>query len=216
MLIIFLLYNFYTSHNFFLFVISLIFVFHFINIFNFMDGSDGLAITQTFFFLLYFFYFFNISNVFGHNVLFLILPLIVIFYYNLKKQIFLGNSGSYLLGVYAILLLSENYDSLYDIFIWVYIFIFFYIDTSFLILKRLFNKENIFKAHNNHLYQILCKKFGNHKTFLMIYICFNTFMFLIFFIIFNLSISSQIYYVLLILFLLTSIYPYIYYKVKSS
>ena len=58
------------------------------------------------------------------------------------------------------------------ILIFLNIYSFFLLDTSLTLLTRFKNKENIFKAHNKHLYQQLSLK--NNKIFSINYIAYMT------------------------------------------
>ena len=84
--------------NMFEIIFWISFLVFFVNIYNFMDGIDGLATSQAIFILVSFII---LENFYSSGALILfIIPLIIFLFYNLNpSKIFLGNAGSYMLGM---------------------------------------------------------------------------------------------------------------------
>lgn len=143
-----------------------------INAYNFMDGVNGItggysAVILFTFFLINNFYLTFIDN----DFLMLIIYGIMIFnFLNFRKKAkcFAGDVGSISMAFIIIfilikLILASN-QFLFILFLAVY-----GIDTTMTIFVRLYKKENIFKAHNQHLFQLLVriKKFSHLKVTLI-------------------------------------------------
>lgn len=153
-----------------------------INIYNFMDGIDQLATMQAIFLVLGFI-------LIGYNfygikpTLFIFIAFFLINFP--RTKLFLGNTGSYILGFFVAFIIIEtiwhsvamNY-SIIPIFILMTVF---YVDTTYTILVRFFRKFNdknssiiisikhITNAHRTHSYQKLAIKLNSHsKTVLLI------------------------------------------------
>ena len=176
-----------VSTNFeysFITIFWIIFIMYFINIYNFMDGIDSLASSQSIYFissiaLLY--SFFPVTTI----------PIIAFLLFNITPaKIFLGNSGSYLLGtLLASYLFNMGYDFLYinEIIIYLILLTIFLADSTYTLLRRfIYNyierKETFIKsiqyvtdAHSTHNYQILAKKFKNHATVVLLLMSYNIF-----------------------------------------
>ena len=142
------------------------------NALNLIDGLDGLCITVSSIFLLWIMITFN--NINNMNIV-LILSLVFILYLNLKKKIFLGDSGSLFLGSLIGLNLIFNYNL--DIFINNYpvenIFILLMLpglDMFRVFAIRMINKKNPFTSDRNHLHHLLISKDFNKVQILIIFI----------------------------------------------
>ena len=95
-------------------IIWMIFFIFFINIYNFMDGIDGLAASQAIFILLCFSFFNNFYSI--NSLILYIIPIIIFLLYNVSpSKIFLGNTGSYLLGLLIAILIFNSSMRLSDI-----------------------------------------------------------------------------------------------------
>ena len=132
----------------------------------------------------------------------IIFPLILFLILNFNGKIFLGNSGSYLLGfmlAYIIIKTYNNSNDFYSDKIFLNMFL-PCIDMIRLFFSRLKNKNNPFSPDRKHLHHKLLQKFGYKYTiqiisalsvmpyFLSFYI--NTYVILIFFIIFYFSLNK--------------------------
>ena len=140
-----------------------------VNAINFIDGIDGLAISQVFKTLV-------IIEVFSVEFtplysmgLILVLAILPLYYFNFKRKrkVFLGDSGSLLLGtvvsIYAFYLLSENYTinqslSINKTLLSVIVLVYPLIDLIRVFVIRLKNKKSPFKPDQNHLHHFFFKK----------------------------------------------------------
>ena len=140
-----------------------------VNAINFIDGIDGLAISQVFKTLV-------IIEVFSVEFtplysmgLILVLAILPLYYFNFKRKrkVFLGDSGSLLLGtvvsIYAFYLLSENYTinqslSINKTLLSVIVLFYPLIDLIRVFVIRLKNKKSPFEPDQNHLHHFFLKK----------------------------------------------------------
>lgn len=149
-----------------------------INAFNYTDGIDGLLSTlyiNIFIFFIIFCYFFgNVSE--AKFLIFFIIPVLIFLFFNFSifnlPKIFLGDSGSNLLGYltgFTMIFLYKKILISPSILIWpVALIIFEFLSTN---IVRILSKKNIFHSGNDHLhYQI--QKIYNLKT-LSINLIFN-------------------------------------------
>lgn len=130
----------------------------FINAYNYVDGIDGLATSISIIIivtLLLYMGNFN-TDLFRYSIL-IIIPLLIFLLFNISflslPKIFLGDSGSILLGFfisfYAIIL-SEKYDLKPSLIIWPLGYIVFeFLSTTIL---RIVNKKSIFRAGRDHFH----------------------------------------------------------------
>lgn len=174
----------------------------FINAFNMVDGINGQAATYTtIIFLIY------ISNdIFFTFLVILSLNLIIYIYYNFKNLMFLGDSGSLILGFLISYISIKAYNQNFII----------HADEIFLIMsipgyellrlfiKRILIGRNPFTADSNHIHHYLIKKFSHIKTFIIMQTLFFFPIFSYFIIkIFYVSLFLSIFIYLLLLILLT-------------
>ena len=173
--------------------LTTIFVFLIIVIaYNFIDGIDGLAIIE-FIKIVFIIEYFALENtplkIFSYITILSILPL---FYFNFKKEnkIFLGDSGSLLLGtvisVYTFYILGDNYilNPIYlknKTFFSILILLYPLIDLLRIFIIRLKNNKSPFEPDQNHIHHILYKKgYSSIKNILIIqffYACVFCFLF---------------------------------------
>ena len=137
----------------------------FLNAFNMIDGINGLSIS---YFLICTFYLLFISI---WNLFFIILIICSIFflYYNFKNKIFLGDSGSLLLGFILALIFIKSYNEdkiLADQII--ILMILPGIDLLRVAISRILKKKHAFEPDRNHLHHILMKKFNNFSSYILI------------------------------------------------
>ncbi len=159
--------------------LTVIWIVWLINAYNFMDGIDGIAGIQAL----------TASigwSLFGwlFNIEFLYLFGLVIFFSTLgflmhnwqPAKIFMGDVGSAFLGytfaVFPFLIpdpdtpvgIQKFIPFLTVTFVWLFVF-----DTFVTLLKRLWKKEKVWKAHRQHLYQKLVIKKFSHSVVAQIY-----------------------------------------------
>jgi len=131
-----------------------------INGFNFTDGVHGLTIMYTIILILnlnYFTYFILNKDFHNYEILYLIPILIIIFIYNIKEKIFLGDSGSYFLasiiGLFVVnLTISKSYSYPY---VYGCLLIYPAFEVFFSILRKIINKGNPLEADKKHLHHLL-------------------------------------------------------------
>ena len=148
--------GFYQENNIHHIILAIVLFSWFINIFNFMDGVDGITPSMSITILLgiTFAYLTNKSSYFPAFEIVSIIACLSFLYWNWSPaKIFLGDVGSIFLGFLCAL-------SLYWLYLegqtwhWVLSLPMYYIlDTSLTLIKRLFEKKKIWQAHNEHFYQ---------------------------------------------------------------
>lgn len=146
-----------------------------INSINFIDGLDGLALTVILVFISSFEFFSKDYFLFDNLSLLLVFSIIPLWYFNFRKtnKIFLGDSGSLMLGtfvsIYTISILKNDYiiRPEYDIHkILFVISILFYpiIDIIRIFSLRIFNGKSPFVADKNHIHHVLLNRSKSHKV----------------------------------------------------
>lgn len=142
-----------------------------INAINLVDGIDGLCILISIIFITWSMYVFkNIEFLY----IIVIISLIYILYLNLKKNIFLGDSGSLFLGALIGMMLISNYNlqiskaqfPVEDIFLTIMLP---GLDMFRVFLTRIFNKKNPFHPDRTHLHHLLVKYGLKTKKILTIF-----------------------------------------------
>lgn len=129
-----------------------------INAYNFMDGINGITGLYTLVVLggLQYVNFYQHPFIEPDLIWFPMLSCLVFLFYNFRKKalVFAGDVGSITIAFWIIFLISElviaSNNWIYLLFLTVY-----GVDTILTIIHRLFLRENIFKAHRLHFYQIL-------------------------------------------------------------
>ncbi len=152
--------------NIFIFIFLVIFITAVINFTNFMDGSDGLVAGCMFVFFLIINYKLN-SNI---SLIILLGSLAPFIYWNWNPaKIFMGDIGSTFLGVYFIANILQ-FNDLNEILGLLLIASPFFGDALITIFRRFFKRQNIFKAHRQHLYQRLYLGKLSKKQVALLYI----------------------------------------------
>ena len=143
--------------------IAIVSIVWFINAFNFMDGIDGITSIEIIFICLSIIFFqFFLEKEINILALSIFITIIVFLYFNWNPAtIFLGDSGSIPLGFLIISLLIDL--SLKGYWLASLILPLYYIlDTSLTLFKRVYNKKKFWKAHSEHYYQIALKNGFSH------------------------------------------------------
>ena len=177
------------------------------NSFNYFDGLDG-TLSFTVISVLVILYFLSNNQNLNIYLLILLLPICIFLCFNFSifklPKIFLGDSGSLLLGfiVSFLLIYLANQNIIHPILLaWsVVIFVYEFLSLN---LIRLKDKKGLFKPGKDHLHYIILKKsnsifFSNSLIFLLNLILF--FLGYFSFLIFNPLISFILYIVLFIIF----------------
>jgi len=166
-----------------------------INAYNFMDGIDSLILFQSIFVLSSLLLLAPNSIVIQYLHIDLILAALIalLFFGKSPSKLFLGNSGSYFLGLYlSMIIITVLYY--WDISFLTYsiLFTIILIDTIYVILKRFFVKlsnlyrenknlhisiyislKHITEPHCTHNYQKLTKKINSHAKVVFILMLYN-------------------------------------------
>ena len=129
-----------------------------INAYNFMDGINGMTggYSSIVILALWFVNNYHIKFIDNDFLIFTLLGLMVFSYFNFrtKARCFAGDVGSISIAVIILFLLVKlifkEQNLTYILFLSVY-----GVDSVLTIIHRLFLKENIFKAHRLHLFQVI-------------------------------------------------------------
>lgn len=146
--------------------VTVFFIYIFFNFLNFSDGHNGIAISLSIFFIIALTVQKNNLNNFEFYFIIILFILLIL---NLKNILFLGNSGSTLLGVLIPMLYIYDYN-INSSLLCDKIFIIFFIpgfDMTRLVCERTINKKSIFKGDTNHLHHLIKYKFGSRYTLLI-------------------------------------------------
>jgi len=151
-------------------ILTIIFIVFVINATNFTDGVDGLATTETIKCLIIVLVTNSWSLFDNYNYLFvlILISLIPLYYFNFKQnnKVFLGDSGSLLLGgiiSIAIISLTNLPGNDGEFFLNTPSIILLcipypIIDTSYVIINRIINKKSPFIADKSHIHHLIIKK----------------------------------------------------------
>jgi len=138
------------------------------NAINLLDGKDGLVGTTFLIFLINILLF--TSNDLNFFYLILITSTIIFLFFNIKGKIFLGNSGSYLIGGMMSLITIQNYNisnvPIERIFI---MFSLFGLDMLRIYIERIITGKHPFKGDNNHLHHYIFNYYKSKYIALIIY-----------------------------------------------
>lgn len=152
-----------------------------VNGINFIDGIDGLAITEVIKTILLIEYF-SLSKTPLFYLSFILLASIApLYYFNFKKKkkIFLGDSGSLFLGsliaCYVFYVLTPEYKfmpgfELNKFIFSVIIILYPLVDLFRVFVIRIYNGVSPFIADNNHIHHKVINKFGKHYLALLLII----------------------------------------------
>jgi len=140
-----------------------------INAYNMSDGHNGLASLIA---LSWFLYFLNYKSPIYFFLTPIIISIFLIFIFNIRSKIFLGDSGNYFISaLFASLIINQN--NITNNFFAEEIFILLMlpgIDMLRLFIIRIINKKNPFKGDRQHLHHYLKNKFKNDYLVLISYL----------------------------------------------
>lgn len=150
-----------------------------INSINFIDGIDGLAISIFLVFIIAFEFFSNSNTPFINFSIIMISTIIPLFYFNFRRtnKVFLGDSGSHLMGgivsIYTVYILSNNYlikeqYDLHKILFVISILSYPIIDLVRIFCLRIYKGNSPFIADKNHIHHILQSKLKSHLKVLLV------------------------------------------------
>ena len=150
----------------FIFSVFLIFgIVWFINAFNFMDGINGITSVQVISICLSLlaldYYINNEINILAFSVL--IVTLVFCYFNWTPASIFLGDAGSIPLGFIMFLLLIDY--ALNGMWVISTILPLYYLmDTSITLIKRVYRRQRFWEAHKEHFYQQAIKNGFSHSS----------------------------------------------------
>ena len=133
----------------------------FYNTLNFSDGANGIAKSLSIYWVFMLIYKQNDYRLFLFT---LFISLLILLFFNLRKKLFLGNSGASMLSVIIGILYIKIYSTDNTIFsdeIFMY-FVFPGIDVIRVVGERILNKKSPFFADNTHLHHYLIKSFNQN------------------------------------------------------
>lgn len=154
-------------------LLAYIFFIGVLNAYNFMDGINGMTGLYSLS-ILFGLYYINENIALFIKPEFIIYPILACFIFlfcNYRKRAicFAGDVGSMAISFWIttlLLLLMMSTQS----FVWILLLAVYGVDTVCTILHRLYLKQNIFKAHRLHLYQILSNEYKiDHRIVSAIY-----------------------------------------------
>tara|TARA_A100001015_G_scaffold48939_1_gene54062 strand:+ start:9983 stop:10981 length:999 start_codon:yes stop_codon:yes gene_type:complete len=168
---------------------SLLCVLLLINAFNYFDGIDG-SLSLTFISVLIILYFLSTDENINLFLILISIPIIIFLFFNFSffklPKLFLGDSGSLLLGFITSFLLiyfSINNIAHPILLAWsVAIFVYEFLSVN---LQRIINNKNPFKPGLDHLHHYLHKKTKSIPTTNFLIFITNIFLFLLGYIVFN-------------------------------
>ena len=151
------------------FIFSIFCIITLVNDINLADGENGLVVSIFLIFLIIFYY----NHFDPINAIFipLILSCILFLTYNIKGLVFLGNSGSYLIGGLISFITIQSYNFNFipveEIFL---LFSLYGLDMLRVYLERILRKIHPFTAEKNHLHHYIYKTSESKLINLLIYL----------------------------------------------
>jgi UDP-GlcNAc:undecaprenyl-phosphate/decaprenyl-phosphate GlcNAc-1-phosphate transferase len=131
-----------------------------LNAYNFMDGINGITGGYSLVAIITFWYINNFINPFIENdfLYFTFISLLIFNFFNFrtKAKCFAGDVGSVSIAVIIIFLVLKLIN-LTNQYYYILILAVYGVDSVLTIIHRIIKKENIFKAHNSHFFQLLAK-----------------------------------------------------------
>jgi Fuc2NAc and GlcNAc transferase len=158
--------------------VTLVCIVWFLNLFNFMDGIDGIAISEAVFMS-------GAGGILaalngapvGMVMAMLVLAAACLGFVPLNwppARMFMGDVGSGFLGfVIGILALATIVSGTLSVWTWILLSGTFLTDATVTLLRRLARGENIHQAHRSHAYQCLARKWQSHRRVTLCYIAIN-------------------------------------------
>jgi len=156
-------------------VITVFWIVAFMNIFNFMDGANGIASGCAAFGLCVFGVMAGALDAVLVAMMSILLAIAVVGFFpgNFSRgKLFMGDNGSQALSfiIAALAVLGANHtDGALSALSMPVIFAPFIFDVAWTLLHRLLRRKNIFKAHREHLYQLLIRMGNSHKKVTIFY-----------------------------------------------
>jgi Fuc2NAc and GlcNAc transferase len=148
-----------------------------INFYNFMDGIDGLAVSQGLFVSLSLAWFCADAGAPSLSVMALGLAcaLAAFSFYNMPPaRLFMGDVGSNFLG-YAFLVLGLLVVRAGVLDYWAYLILMggFFVDSTVTLVARMREGVVWYHGHRTHAYQLAARRLGSHAKVVMVYVGVN-------------------------------------------
>ncbi|MFO7728689.1 MAG: glycosyltransferase family 4 protein [Desulfonatronovibrio sp.] len=159
-------------------LVGIIFLAWFLNLFNFMDGIDGIAASEAVFvssgaaLIIWFGGGQNISL-----MTFFSCACLGFLCWNWPPaRIFMGDAGSGFLGI-VLGLLAVQTARFPEISIWSWLILsaVFIVDATVTLLRRIITGKPWYRAHRNHCYQILARRWQSHRKVTVLLLLINLF-----------------------------------------
>tara|TARA_Y100000588_G_C14278450_1_gene935666 strand:- start:4786 stop:5820 length:1035 start_codon:yes stop_codon:yes gene_type:complete len=149
-----------------------------INTFNFIDGADGLvSINSAIFSFVGGIYLLLTNDLVLSSSLFILFTVNIgfLFFNWSPAKIFMGDSGSLLLGSLFVIFIIGSYAQGSNIYwVWLTLLSIFYVETTVTLFVRIWRKENVFSVHHSlHAYQQIIINSGIHSRPALISILIN-------------------------------------------
>jgi Fuc2NAc and GlcNAc transferase len=148
-----------------------------INLYNFMDGIDGLAISEAIFLALGSALIIGVAG--GDEIEALLLAVVCMgfaFFNWPPAKLFMGDAGSGFLGlIYAVIALHANLTLQTTLWPWLILPGVFIVDTTFTLLRRMLTRQRWYQAHCSHAYQRAAKRFRSHRRVTVSVLMINVF-----------------------------------------
>jgi len=148
-----------------LFCFGVFWFFSLCNVFNFMDGIDGIGATQSIiiasFLSLHVLMF---DSILASQLWIFVASLIGFLVFNKPPaKIFMGDVGSLFCGFFIAAFSIYSVASGVPILHVLVLLSYYFADTAYTLVRRFLNRENIFQAHNKHVYQRLVRMGWSHS-----------------------------------------------------
>lgn len=159
-------FHFITETNLIFILINTLIFLMLVNTLNFQDGEDlNISILLI---IIFCNFYFNTNNKFTQNTSELILLFLISFsFFNFKKKfLYFGDSSCYFISIIIFLFVYEELKNEILIKSLISIVIFPIIDVIYVVIYRIFKKENLLSRNYLHLYQIIAKK-TNSKLYIL-------------------------------------------------
>ena len=137
-------------------------LFLFYNSFNFSDGANGIALSSSIIYLIYLLIKINYADIY---ILFNLIILILIFLYNIKNKIFIGNSGSSAISIFLGLIFIYFYNKKFNLYADQIVILFLLpgLDMVRVTIERLFYNKNPLLPDKTHFHHLLIKFVDKNK-----------------------------------------------------
>ena len=205
-------FHYFFDNTIFSFLLTLLLMLTLINAFNLIDGLDGLASGIALISITSLALFLNDTNL-SYLAYMLIGSVLAFLSKNsYPAKIFLGDSGSYILGysVAVLMIVISNTNDLFGTYNTIFLLFLSaipLIDVICAFLRRIFSRKNIFSADKKHIHHFLLNNNITHKDTVLVLYCFHTFFIFIGLLLLDVKLNMSLFLLLL---------PFFYLIVKYS